>query len=41
MAVSFQRPVGCHADIRELEYLSALAQTGLPRLRQNASLHGK
>lgn len=41
MAVSFERPVGCHADIRELEYLSALAQTAMPSLRKNASLHGE
>lgn len=41
MAASFERPVGCHADIKELEYLSALAQTGLPSLRKDASLHGK
>jgi hypothetical protein len=41
MATAFERPVGCHADIKELEYLSAIAQTGLPNLRKDASLHGK
>jgi hypothetical protein len=41
MATSFERPVGCHADIKELEYLSALAQTVKPNLRKNATLHGE
>ena len=40
MTVKFDRPVGAPADLKELEYISALHQT-CPKLRQDASIDGK
>ena len=37
---SFQRPVGAEADVKELEYISALHQTG-DVLREDGSIIGK
>ena len=41
MTIQFDRPVGATADIKELEYLSALHQTCMPDLRQDASIDGE
>eukprot|EP00591_Stephanopyxis_turris_P003550 CAMPEP_0195519490 /NCGR_PEP_ID=MMETSP0794_2-20130614/14880_1 /TAXON_ID=515487 /ORGANISM="Stephanopyxis turris, Strain CCMP 815" /LENGTH=81 /DNA_ID=CAMNT_0040648649 /DNA_START=156 /DNA_END=398 /DNA_ORIENTATION=+ len=38
MALSFKRPVGAAVDVKELEYISALHQTGMPSIRQDASI---
>lgn len=38
MPISFERPVGVHRDVKELEYLSALMQTSTKGLRKDASL---
>lgn len=38
MAIWFERPVGAAADVRELEYISALHQTDLSGIRQNGSI---
>jgi hypothetical protein len=38
MPITFDRPVGSPADLKELEYISALHQTCLPKLRQDASI---
>ncbi|KAI2490939.1 hypothetical protein MHU86_23627 [Fragilaria crotonensis] len=35
--ITFEKPVGAHADCKELEYISALHQSG-PTLRQDASI---
>jgi hypothetical protein len=40
MPITFDRPVGSPADLKELEYISALHQTCLPKLRQDASISG-
>ena len=37
--ITFEKPVGAHADCKELEYISALHQSG-PTLRQDASITG-
>lgn len=36
----FERPVGVAADVKELEYISALHQTGLKSIRTDGSLQG-
>lgn len=41
MTMQFDRPVGTPADLDELEYVSALMQTCMPSLRQDASIDGK
>ena len=38
MTSTFERPVGAPADVMELEYCSALQQTGMHSLRHNGSL---
>ena len=38
MTIEFDRPIGTPADLKELEYLSALHQTCFPKLRQDASI---
>ena len=40
MTISFERPVGAHADVKELEYVAALHQTCTP-LRKDGSIDGK
>jgi hypothetical protein len=40
MTITFDRPLGSPADLKELEYLSAISQTA-PELRQDASIDGK
>jgi hypothetical protein len=40
MTIAFERPVGAPADVKELEYVSALTQTSMPELRTNGSLFG-
>jgi len=35
---AFNRPVGAAVDVRELEYISALHQTDLPRLRRDGTI---
>ncbi|KAI2490942.1 hypothetical protein MHU86_23630 [Fragilaria crotonensis] len=35
--IEFEKPVGAHADCKELEYISALHQSS-PMLRQDASI---
>lgn len=40
MTISFERPVGAHADVKELEFVAALHQTCTP-LRHDASIDGK
>jgi hypothetical protein len=40
MPIIFQKPIGAHADLRELEYVSALHQTGAT-LRRDGSVTGK
>lgn len=37
--IVFEKPIGAHADCKELEYISALHQSG-PMLRQDASISG-
>ncbi|CAB9503446.1 expressed unknown protein [Seminavis robusta] len=37
MRIGFEKPVGSHADVKELEYISALHQTGLT-IRKNGSI---
>ena len=39
MTITFERPVGAHLDVKELEYVNALHQTG-NKLRDDASLTG-
>ena len=41
MTIQFDRPIGTPADLKELEYLSALHQTCFPKLRQDASIDGE
>mmetsp|Transcript_10470 Transcript_10470/g.19711 ORF Transcript_10470/g.19711 Transcript_10470/m.19711 type:complete len:347 (+) Transcript_10470:87-1127(+) len=38
MLMNFERPVGAVADVRELEYISALHQTGFLELRKEGSI---
>ncbi|KAG7356321.1 hypothetical protein IV203_001007 [Nitzschia inconspicua] len=38
MTIVFERPVGASADLKELEYISALHQTCSTKLRQDASI---
>jgi hypothetical protein len=40
MTIRFDRPIGTPANFKELEYLSALHQTCLWKLRQDASIDG-
>jgi hypothetical protein len=40
MTIAFDRPVGAPADVKELEYISALYQTQANELRSNASVTG-
>lgn len=40
MTITFERPIGSHLDVNELQYLSALHQTGL-ELRQDATVTGE
>lgn len=40
MPIIFEKPIGAHADLRELEYVSALHQTGA-KLRRDGSVTGK
>jgi len=40
MSIKFDRPVGAPADLKELEYISALHQT-CSKLRQDASIDGE
>jgi hypothetical protein len=35
----FDKPIGAHADCRELEYISALHQSGV-KIRKDASITG-
>lgn len=39
MPIRFERPVGAHLDLRELEYISALHQTDA-EVRTDASVTG-
>lgn len=41
MPMNFERPVGAVADVRELEYISALHQTGFLELRKEGSISGE
>ena len=41
MTITFDRPIGTAADLKELEYLSALHQTCLPVLRRDGSIDGE
>lgn len=41
MGFKFERPTGAGADVSELEYVSALLQTGYRDLRLDCSLKGK
>lgn len=41
MAIGFSRPVGAVADVKELEYISAIAQTDVQHLRTDGSINGK
>jgi hypothetical protein len=38
--ITFEKPIGSHADCKELEYVAALHQSG-PTIRQDASITGK
>ena len=38
--VTFDKPVGSHADCKELEYIATLHQSG-PTIRMDASVTGK
>ena len=40
MTITFERPIGAHRDIKELQYLSALHQTG-NNLRPDATITGE
>jgi len=40
MTIQFDRPIGAHRDVKELQYLSALHQTG-QTLRQDATVTGE
>lgn len=40
MTISFDRPIGAPADVKELEYVSALTQTCMPDLRVNGRYVG-
>lgn len=39
MTISFERPIGAPADLKELEYIAALHQTCFPN-RRDGSIHG-
>jgi len=39
MTIGFQRPIGASADVRELEYISALCQTDMSGIRTNGSIN--
>jgi hypothetical protein len=39
--VGFLQPIGAHADVKELEYISALHQTQADYLRADGSIDGK
>lgn len=41
MGFKFERPTGAGADVSELEFVSALLQTGYRNLRLDCSLKGK
>lgn len=40
MTIRFEKPIGSHADVKELEYIAALHQTG-PKIRRDGSVDGK
>jgi hypothetical protein len=40
MTIAFERPIGAHADVKELEYISSLLQTCVPDLRSDGSIVG-
>jgi hypothetical protein len=40
MTIQFERPIGAHRDVKELQYLSALHQTG-QTLRPDATVTGE
>ena len=40
MADTFSRPTGAHADVAELEYLSALHQSSPDGIRSDGSIGG-
>jgi hypothetical protein len=40
MSFWFDRPIGAHADVHELEYIAALHQSIMPELRPNGSIYG-
>ena len=40
MGGKYSRPVGASADVKELEYISALHQTGRTKLRRDGSIRG-
>jgi hypothetical protein len=41
MTILFDRPVGASADVKELEYISALHQTDPAGVREDGSIMGK
>lgn len=41
MAIGFRRPIGSPADVKELEYISALHQTDLQEVRSDGSIDGE
>ena len=40
MTIGFLRPTGAAADVKELEYVSALHQTDLKEMRMDGSITG-
>ena len=41
MAASFDQVIGAAADVKELEYISALHQTTTDEVRRDASIKGE
>lgn len=41
MTIFFDRPIGASADVKELEYISALHQTGADGIREDGSIKGE
>jgi hypothetical protein len=41
MTLGFRRPIGSAADVKELEYISAIHQTDLQEVRSDGSIDGK
>ena len=41
MSIAFEKPIGAVADVKELEYVSALHQTDKDGVRVDGSIKGK